>query len=84
MTHDEMITVIQAHKEGKQLQIRDRHVQQRIWKDDLDPKFDFLVGEYRIKPTPREFWISPELGEVIIFASDTPKPGWVHVQEVLE
>jgi hypothetical protein len=83
MTHDEMIAVIQAHKDGMQLQVRDRHVQQRTWKDDLDPRFDFLVGEYRIKPTPREFWISPELG-ALTFVKETPQPGWVHVQEVLD
>lgn len=52
MTHDEMIALIEAHRDGKTIQYRlspkaewrDRHLK------SLD--FDFSDVEYRIKPEP--------------------------------
>jgi len=56
MTHDEMIAVIQAHKEGKTIQFKWRLGD--IW-EDFDgnmPSWNFPEGEYRIKPEPIELW----------------------------
>ena len=48
MKHDEMITVIQAHKEGKQIQVQ---LGNGTWFDTLCV-FDFSRYTYRIKPEP--------------------------------
>ena len=56
MTHDEMIQVIQAHKEGKQLQYRGKHSH---WADIIDPPaWAFHAYDYRVKPEPRVVWIN--------------------------
>ena len=55
MTHDEMIAVIQAHKEGKAIQFK-RHLRDK-WEDvDSDPSWNFPEVDYRIKPSPMEIW----------------------------
>lgn len=55
MTYDEMITIIQAVKEGKAVQIKFNEG----WHDcsgKID--FNFISAEYRVKPELREFWIN--------------------------
>ena len=54
MTHEEMIAVIQAHKDGKIIQSRDYIEDNWI---DCDPIWDFNESMYRIKPEPREWWM---------------------------
>lgn len=50
MTHDEMIAVIQAHQQGRQLQYDTRGE----WFDvQGDPIFNFAAHDYRIKPEPK-------------------------------
>jgi hypothetical protein len=64
MTHDEMIAVIQAHKEGKTIQCRcSLEYGGPHWQDCVDPKFNFAHGNYRVKPEPREVvgWTHPDL-----------------------
>lgn len=59
-THEEMIAVIQAHKEGETVEFRQRARSQ--WLDCREPIWDFSDFDYRIKPTPpkpREWQISP-------------------------
>lgn len=56
MRHDEMIAVIQAHKEGKPIQFR---LPGSYWTDspghlEHGPYFDFDQFQYRIKPDPRK------------------------------
>lgn len=58
MTHDEMIAVIQAHKNGKRLQFRDAG-SGKEWEtfaiaNDV-PSWNFNKYEYQVKPKPREF-----------------------------
>lgn len=55
MTIDEMIVCLQALKEGKKLEYRDRRDSE--WHE---AKYlpDFGTLEYRVKPEPREFWIN--------------------------
>ena len=51
MTHDEMIAVIQHHKNGGKVQCRNHH--SNTWHDFLDgirPSWDFATCDYRAKP----------------------------------
>jgi hypothetical protein len=50
MNHDEMIKVIQAHKEGKQIQFLDSLNE---WCDNDSPSWNFHSITYRIKPEPK-------------------------------
>ena len=59
MTHDEMIAVIQAHRDGKAIQFCG-YGMAGAWDDVIHPDWDFANYEYRIKPEPqkpREWWI---------------------------
>lgn len=50
MTHDEMIEVIAAHRDGKKIQAK---YQKGQWIDiTLPPLWNFEHNEYRIKPEP--------------------------------
>lgn len=52
MTHDEMIEVIQAHKEGKAIQVKHSSFTYD-WADISNPNFNFLEWVYRVKPEPK-------------------------------
>jgi hypothetical protein len=58
MTHDEMIAVIQAHKDGKVIQARLGGGGSE-WKRNNAPQWNFLSAEYRVKPMPKEYWLVP-------------------------
>lgn len=62
MTHDEIIAVIAAHREGKSLQVQARNTRQ--WLDCLqeatleDILSDAVGGEkFRVKPEPRRLFV---------------------------
>ena len=57
MTHDEMIKVIQAHKDGKRIQCKLRR-RESEWGDSLNPSWDFPNHDYRIKPDPLVVWVN--------------------------
>lgn len=66
MTPDELIAVIQAYKEGKQIQWKAEHSE--IWRDcEGSPCWDFNHIDYRIKPKPhyRPFKSAKEVMEAI-------------------
>jgi hypothetical protein len=67
MTHDEMIEVIQAHKDGKVIQLRSM---QGDWIDvPRTPDWDFPNIIYRPKPEPKEYWLVPygtKLGYLVL------------------
>jgi len=61
MTHDEIIAVVQAHKEGKTIQAKTKGGEFE-WADIFAnrPLWNFSSVDYRVKsepPKPREFWI---------------------------
>jgi len=60
MTHDEMIAVIQADKDGSAVQYRLIRGGDDSWTDGKSGGFiwDFSKYEYRVKPEPRSLWIS--------------------------
>lgn len=55
MAHDEMIAVIQAHKDGIQIQSRRKNGEK--FADVNCPSWNFLDNEYRIKPEPMDIWV---------------------------
>jgi hypothetical protein len=63
MTHDEMIEVIQAHKDGKVIQRRSRGALSDTFKNRIrtDHTMDFFRNEFRVKPEPKEYWLVPYL-----------------------
>jgi len=55
MPHDEMIAVIQHHKNGGIVQCQRPH--ETIWFDVTDcPKWNFRDFDYRAKPEPLVLW----------------------------
>jgi hypothetical protein len=75
MTHDEMIAVIQAHKDGKVIQFRPRIVRGE-WMTKpkgVAPNWNFDKTEYRVKPMPKEYWLVPYKNKLgfTVFGSST-------------
>ncbi len=50
MTHDEMIAVIQHHKNGGKVEYK--HCDNAVYVDDVRPSWDFSAFDYRPKPEP--------------------------------
>lgn len=50
MTHDEMIAVIQHHKNGGKVEYK--HYDNAVYVDDVHPSWDFSTFNYRPKPEP--------------------------------
>jgi hypothetical protein len=59
MTHEEMIAVIQAHKEKKQIELRIKNFSNE-WIPTTDPTWDFNKCDFRIKPEQKQYWAKPE------------------------
>lgn len=83
-SHDSMIAVIAAHRDGKEIEYR-HHSNDSEWKpvQPDDKGFTFMSFEYRIKPVPtkpREWWIahSPEINPNVSPAYPK-KPDWTPV-----
>jgi hypothetical protein len=57
MTHDEMIAVIAAHRDGKAIQFRTVETE-CDWRNIESPVWDFQSSDYRIKPEPIEYWVN--------------------------
>jgi len=67
MTDDEIITIVTAHKEGKQIQLRCSNIPE--WTDVVrnEPSWNFEMIEYRVAPEPRkprEWWVCIDNGEI--------------------
>jgi len=59
LTDDEIISVVQAHKEGKKIEWRhyDRKGNPTAWYAPIEgryPNWDFAFYEYRVAPEPRK------------------------------
>jgi len=55
MTEQEMIEVLQAHIDGKTIEIKAGDIG---WLEIKYPDWNFGRSTYRVKPVPREFWIN--------------------------
>jgi hypothetical protein len=62
MTHDEMIAVIQAHKDGKVIQFRCIRDRGDWMTKKTAPNWNFDAVDYRAKPEPKEYWLVPYKG----------------------
>ena len=49
------IEIMQAYVDGKEIQRR--YTYKDKWLDAPDPKFNWSMSNYRIKPEPREIWV---------------------------
>lgn len=57
MTHDEMIAVIAAHRDGKKVQCQVKnHADWYDYHNGDEPQWDFNSFDYRIKPDPLVLW----------------------------
>lgn len=76
-THDEMIAVIQAHKEGKAIEYSSLLRSYKEWKLTVSPEFNFGDFEYRIaQPKPEKVkvkgvWFCSEDGNVVYVAANS-------------
>ena len=94
MTHDEMIAVIQAHKDGKVVECYDPYARKWVgWGLGGTPVFNFSTTEYRIKQQPREWVLEVHSSQDVVCAWEYPlvenaEPShgckFVRVREVLE
>lgn len=85
MTHDEMIALVKAHKEGKEIQLLDPATGE--WRS---VKWNFGEETFRIKPEPpkpREWWISGSTAfcdkEMALACSEECGGPVYHAREVL-
>lgn len=88
MTHNEIIAVIAAHRDGKAVEWKLKIQRGDVWRDSKkeDEPWNFVVADYRIKPEPtkpREWWIYPVYGDSDCAIETSPTAGFVHVREVL-
>lgn len=65
MSPDEIIAVVQAHKEGKEIELQPRGVASAGWAYTFDPVWDFYHFNYRAKPNAEpnlvvtiRFWLT--------------------------
>jgi hypothetical protein len=94
MTNDDILSVVQANKEGRMIQWQARTLETSPWQDAVNPTWDFYRCNYRVKPQPREWWVikcsAVDNGEPHIYPAGN-KPVTcsncierVHVREVIE
>ena len=64
MTHEEMIAVIQHHKNGGKVEYK--HCDNAVYVDDMRPSWDFSAFDYRAKPEPTTLWLELDKNERVI------------------
>ena len=89
MTDDEIIAVVQAHKEGKKIQVRSRIC--GSWAGCENPAWAFDNLDYRVAPEPRkprEWWVMEHIGGSLtvshIEPNESPCFKVIRVREVIE
>jgi hypothetical protein len=91
-TLDEMIAVMQAAKEGKQIQSRPykcsccKPPKECTWRDDNNPAWNWRIHDYRVKPEPRRWRGHTTLdgGFISCDHANCKHDDWVEVVEVLK
>jgi hypothetical protein len=92
MTDDEIIAVVQAHKDGKKIQVQSGHFHDwETLSDRCEVQWNFGLFNYRVAPEPRkprEFWLYP-LRHGLYNALDkydegSPGVPQIHVREVID
>ena len=81
----ELLPVIRAFSEGKNIQIRPSI--QSPWSDTPEPHWSEEY-DYRIKPEPREWWVCEgkvfDTKQIDLYPDLRYLPGQIHVREVLD
>jgi len=91
MTDDQILEVVQAHKEGKRIQVLAIH-SDLGWQDCDNPSWDFRTTHYRVAPEPRKprEWVlavvktSGDIAGKTVNAKDVSDIETVRVREVIE
>jgi hypothetical protein len=76
MTHDEMIAVIEHHKNGGEVEcISKTNGKRWVYATHIDDgAFDFIKFNYRIKPEPMTLWLEiNKWGKVVATHYEKPK-----------
>jgi len=76
------IDIMQDSHAGLKVQARLRSAQE-AWKDCI-PEWQWAIYDYRIKPTPREWWISPPEPLQECEWAGSYRDGFIKVREVCE
>ena len=78
MTTQEMIDVLKAYQEGKEIEVRFKSSLTNIWSKQNNKQWNFTICEYRVKPEipVRKFRLiklyplSPSLGTIVEFKTE--------------
>ena len=70
MTVDEMIAVLQAAKDGAEIQIKSKMLNQ--WRDIRSPMWNFYLADYRVKPAPQEVLLAVNKNSGIVSRKHYP------------
>lgn len=94
MTDQQIIEIVQAHIDGKPIEICTKgQGKDEKWYDIVNPKWDFQHCDYRVKQEPRkprEWWVEVpvdgSIGRLFQFHAQLTQGGGelVRVREVLE
>lgn len=80
MTHDEMIAIIKAHKDGKTIEIKrlGHSFDQWFIRNWSQPNFDFSTYEYRVKKEPVVVYVNPNRPNLSFTQEEFDKLGVEH------
>jgi hypothetical protein len=81
MTHDEMIAVIQHHKNGGKLEYMG-HAGNTWASVKGDPIWNFAAHDYRSKPEPRILWVVMYLSGNPAGCFDTKDAAMIHAASI--
>lgn len=83
MSDDEIIRVVQAHKDGKRIECRERGNFGKPWYE-CDPMWSFLYFDYRVKSEPREWTMALCVDGLLDSPADSDNRPMVRVREVMD
>lgn len=81
MSDDEIIRVVQAHKDGKRIECRHTLLGEQ-WRE-CDPMWSFMSFDYRVKPEPREWTMALCVDGLLDSPADSDNRPMVRVREVM-
>lgn len=78
MNHDEMIEVIQAHRDGAIIEYKSKPIHD--WQPCPYPVWDFSRGaRYRVAPKPRYVWVS-RYANISMFIEPRDTTNWIKIK----
>ena len=66
-TLNEMIAVMQAAAEGKDIECSGKYLKEKLWRKTSNPAWNWSSYDYRVKPQPREFTVAyrEDTGQIV-------------------